>query len=92
MPSLSRITPDEMQQLRRRKTNEPRTDLLAPYIDFLKGLGTNEGGRVELEDADSQRATKRRLTVAGKQIGKRVKYRTSPDRTLVFELLDAEAA
>ncbi len=84
MPKFTTVPADEMSVLRKRKA--PKTDLIQPYIEFLKTVDQGGGGRAELETGETQRAIKRRITTAGKLMGLTVKYRTAPQGTLVFEL------
>jgi hypothetical protein len=45
-----------------------------------------EGGEVTLNGNEQKRTVKRRLTVAGRRLGKSVVYRRSSGNTLRFEI------
>jgi hypothetical protein len=72
MPKLDRLSKAEVEALRRRRN---RTQDLSQYLDFLSGLKSGDWGRITLEEGESQRAIKRRLTTASKQRGLNLKYK-----------------
>jgi cytochrome c-type biogenesis protein CcmH/NrfG len=63
---------------------------LAPYLELLSEVrqGNGVGGLVELEDEETQRAIKRRLSLAAKAQGTRLVWRTAAPGTLRFVLVE----
>ena len=52
----------------------------------------NGWGEIQLERDDNQRAIKRRTTIAGKELGKTVKWhRKSSNERLIFQVIDPQA-
>lgn len=86
MPKLEKLSPTEVEKLRRRKT---RTQDLSQYFAFLDGLRPGEWGRVTLDPGESQRAIKRRLTTAGKQKSMELKYKAGKgeEGQIIFEVM-----
>lgn len=84
MPGFRTLSEDEIA--RRRRVRAPRPDLLQPYVDYIKDLAAGAWSELQLEASETQRAVKRRLTTAAKQLGKRVKYRKGADGAITFEL------
>lgn len=84
MPHFEKLPESEVEKLRKRKT--PREGLLDPYFAFLDTMNAGDWGTVALDDGESQRAVKRRLTTASKQRGMQIKYRKSDQGKILFEL------
>ncbi len=61
---------------------------LTPYLAMIAAVRAagGVGGHVLLEDDENQRAEKRRLSVAAKDQGDTLVWRTAPDRQLRFVL------
>ncbi len=85
MPKLEKLSKEDVEKLRRRKT---RTQDLSEYLSYLDKLKSGEWGRVTLEPGESQRAIKRRLTSASKQKGMDIKYKygKGEEGQIVFEV------
>jgi hypothetical protein len=63
------LTDEEIVELTRRRTVGGGIDL-SPYRDGVNAAAVDGGwGKVELESSDTQRTVKRRMTVAGKELG-----------------------
>src|SRR5687767_11075246 len=86
MPKIRTLSAEEIA--RYKKPRAPRPDLLQPYVDYLRGVEAGRWSALEMEAGETQRAVKRRLTTAGKSMGKKIKYRKGADGTLVFEVSD----
>lgn len=85
MVKLERVTQDEIDSMRKRRA---QTLDLTEYNNFLEGKQIGEWGRLVLEEGDTQRTAKRRLTTASKQKGFGVKYRKTSDGQILFQLRD----
>ena len=59
-----------------------RVSLSNSLVDLQPG----DGGEITLQDGDSQRAIKRRVTTAAKRQNKTTRWRDSQDGVLRFEL------
>jgi hypothetical protein len=70
----------------RRGPGVPRLDL-QPYRGFLEDLTLGEGGILELEEGETQRVVKRRLSMAAAEQGASIKWRTAPAGQLRFQLI-----
>ena len=66
MPTFTKLSQEEVEQLRRRR---PQTQDLGEYLAYLDTLKPGEWGAVTLEEGETQRVVKRRLTIAAKQKG-----------------------
>lgn len=84
MAKFEKLSQAEIEKMRRRKT--PTQGLLDPYLKFLDGLNTGDWGSVEIEEGETQRAVKRRLTTASKQKGVEIKYKKSEEGKVLFEV------
>ena len=84
MPRFRTLSSSEVEKLKKRKA--PRPDLLADYHTYLEGRKTGDWGAISLEQGESQRAVKRRLTTASKQRGVQIKYRTGDTGEIMFEI------
>ncbi len=84
MPTFGKLTSEEVAGLAGRR-GQQKMDL-PEYEDFLEQLDVGEWGRITLEADEKQRTIKRRLSAAGKQIGKTLKYRRAPEGQLVVEV------
>ena len=89
MPRFERLSAAEVERLRRRRVT---TLDLSQYIAFLDTLRPGDWGAVSLEDGESQRVVKRRLTTAAKQRGWELRYRKTQDGRIIFEVRAAESA
>jgi hypothetical protein len=68
---------------------------LSEYKSWIEQAAqhANGWGEIELAPEDSQRAIKRRTTIAGKELGKTVKWhRKSNHGRLIFRVLDPQSA
>ncbi|MBI4507735.1 MAG: hypothetical protein HY691_19570 [Chloroflexi bacterium] len=83
MPKFAKVPPAEVERLKRR---QPTTLDLSPYVAFLETLKSGDWGTVTLEEGESQRAIKRRLTTAAKQKGIPIRYRKSKEGKIYFEV------
>ena len=86
MPIFTSLSKHDLAAYRK-TSRQPRLELLQPYLSFLQDKSLGEGGIVQLEADEQPRTVKRRLTVAAKQQGKKLKYRTGPEGQLVFEIV-----
>lgn len=86
MPTFEPLPKDAFA--RRRRTNQPRTVDLTPYEEFLRPLSVGEGGLITLEEGDLPRVVKRRLSVAARERGVAVRWRTAPEGKLRFQLVE----
>jgi hypothetical protein len=59
---------------------------LSEYEAYLDSLKPGEWGAIALEDAESQRAVKRRLTTASKRKGITIKYKRTKEGVVMFEV------
>jgi hypothetical protein len=60
---------------------------LTEYERFLAGQKPQEVGEASLEENETERAVKRRLTVAARIQGKRLQYsKRAPEGTVVFRV------
>ena len=84
MPQLARVLREEDM---RGGTNTSRMDL-TPYIGLLETVRSQDGlgGMLTLEEGESQRAEKRRLSIAAKQQGYKLTWRKSGPGELRFVL------
>ncbi len=90
MPQLAKVLTQEDMS---RGTTTARMDLSA-YVDIIESIRSQDGvgGEVELSDGESQRAEKRRLSLAAKQAGMNLTWRKSRDGTLRFVLSEPGGA
>ena len=82
MPTFAKLSQDEVDQLRRRR---PQTQDLGEYLAYLDTLKAGEWGSITLEEGDTQRVVKRRLTTAAKEKGMTLKYKRAPEGQIIFE-------
>jgi len=85
MPTVRALTPQEVEQLRRRGT---RVDL-TPYLADLSILSIGDWGLIELKEGDKVPTIKRRYTVAAKEQGKKLVYKRRRMVGLPFEVREA---
>lgn len=85
MPKMERLSSEEVERLKRRRS---RTPDLSEYSKFLDGLKPGDWGRVTLAEGESQRAIKRRLTTASRDKNMALKYRPNKGEQgqIVFEV------
>jgi hypothetical protein len=84
------LTAERIAELTRRGTGSDGVDL-TEYKEWVRNAATEGWGQIELEATDSVRAIKRRTTIAGKELGKIVKWnRRSTAESLIFQIFDRE--
>ncbi len=85
MPTLERVLRED--DLHRGGAGGGGLDL-TPYLDMLAAIRTEGGvgGLITLAEGEQQRAEKRRLSVAAKDQGYKLVWRTAPERKLRFVL------
>jgi hypothetical protein len=85
------LSPDEIADLTRRRSGASTVDL-EPYKNAISQTMSDGGwGSIEIESGDSQRAIKRRTTVAGKEMGKVIKWnRKSSAHRLIYQVINPE--
>jgi hypothetical protein len=84
MPVFETLSEAEVEQYRRRRA--PTFDL-REYLAYLDTLQPGQLGAVRLQPGETQRAVKRRLTLAAKQRGMEIRYRrNAEDGRIVFEV------
>ncbi len=76
MPRFEKVPEEAARQWGRRGV--PSLDL-SEYRAFLEELQPGEWGRITLAEGESQRAVKRRLTMAAKDLDKLLRYRRAPE-------------
>ena len=86
MPKFEKLSQEEIERLRSRRSSNQD---LGEYVSYLDTLQPGDWGAVSLEDGETQRVIKRRLTVAGKRQGKEVKYKKGQEGRIVFEVREA---
>jgi hypothetical protein len=61
---------------------------LSPYLDIIESIRSEGGvgGEVTLQEEESKRTEKRRLSIAAKQLGTKVTWRKGEDGVLRFVL------
>ncbi len=84
MPSLARV----LQQEDLKSGGQVTRMDLSPYIDIIESIRSDGGvgGEVTLQDDESKRTEKRRLSTAAKQLGTKLTWRKSEDGVLRFVL------
>lgn len=83
MARFRKLSGAEIEELRKRRAPTLNLD---EYLDYLGTLTPGDWGAVTLEQGESQRAIKRRLTMAGKQKGISIRYRKGEEGKIVFEV------
>ena len=83
MPEFSRLSPEEVVKLRGKR--QTKLDL-TEYREFVNSLDPGDWARVTLEEGESQRTVKRRLTTAAKLEGRDLKYRRSHEGQIIVQL------
>jgi hypothetical protein len=83
VPTFRKLSLEELEKTRARRRNSVD---LTEYTAFIAGLSAGEGGEVTLNGNEQKRTVKRRLTVAGRRLGKSVVYRRSAGGTIRFEI------
>ena len=84
MPKFEKLSEAEVEKLKKRRA--PTLDL-SQYEAYLDTLRPGEWGAVALEEGDSQRAVKRRLTMASKRKGMEIRYKNNADDgRIIFEV------
>jgi hypothetical protein len=88
MPTFRRMSAEELGPPIRPRYPKPD---LTPYLEFLYDFSSGEFGEITLGEAETQKAIKRRLTIAAKQLNKRIRYkrirqRGSDDHLIRFEV------
>jgi hypothetical protein len=79
---FEKLTKTEVEKFTKRTVRIDLTEYLA-YLDTLK---TGDWGAVTLEAEDNQRSIKRRLTMAAKEKGLKLKYKPTTDGRIVFQV------
>jgi hypothetical protein len=82
MPSVRKLTAEEIQRLRSRGS---RVDL-SPYESGLRDLNPGDWGLIQLEPTDKVPTVKRRYTMAAKNQGKVLVYKRLRNQTIPFEV------
>jgi hypothetical protein len=87
MPSVRKLTLDEVQRLRSRGS---RVDL-GPYEASLRDLEPGDWGIIELDAGDKVPTIKRRYTIAAKNQGKAIVYKRLRTGKIPFEVRALQA-
>jgi len=83
MPRFRRVSSDESDGY---FVKRARMDL-SEYDEFLSGLQSRDVSEARMSDGETERAVKRRLTVAAKAQGKQLQYSKRADPgTVVFRV------
>ena len=83
MPVFRRLSTEEVAAMRARRRGSVD---LTEYSEFVRTLGSGEGGEIVLGDSEQKRTVKRRLTRAARQMNKDVRYRRSEGNVIRFEI------
>ena len=84
MPSFTKLSNREVQELQRRRSN---LQDLTEYLNYLQTLKVGDWGSIHLSQDDTQRSVKRRTSIAATNQAKKIVWRRSPDAsTLVFRV------
>jgi hypothetical protein len=83
MPILSKLTKEEIDTLTRRRT--PNIDL-SEYLRFLDNMNVGDWGSVTLNEGESRRVVKRRLTTAVRSRGWDIRYKPAGENRFYFRL------
>ncbi len=86
MPVFKKLSREQVGELKP-KRDQPKDDILAPYIAEVEKIEPGEGIEIDLTPEDNPRAVKRRLTIAAKSLGKQLKYRDGSENKIVAEIL-----
>ena len=90
MPTFETLNQDEVAELTRRRSTCGGVDL-TPYKSAIQGVLEVGWGRVRLATDDNVRATKRRMTLAGKELNRVVKWsRKSTPAELIYQIIGQE--
>ncbi len=85
MPNFRKLSDAEVSHLTRRHTN---LQDLTEYLEYLGSLKVGDWGAIDLSEDDSQRAIKRRTSLAASSQGKKVVWRRSLSATsLIFQIV-----
>lgn len=83
MPIFEKLSPEEVERLKRRR---PPVQDLSAYLSYLDTLHPGDWGAIRLEDGESQRVIKRRLTIAAKMKGREIRYKRGEEGRIIFEV------
>ena len=83
MPDFRRVPPGESERYFLKRGQMDLTE----YEKFLSGVKSQDVAEVQLGEGETERAVKRRLTVAAKNQGKRLQYSKRANAgTVVFRV------
>ncbi len=83
MARFEKLSEVAIEELRKRRAP---TLNLQEYVAYLSTLSSGDWGAVTLEEGESQRAIKRRLTIASRQQGLEIRYKRGEEGKIVFEV------
>jgi hypothetical protein len=83
MPKFEKLTASEVERLKKRRN---ATQDLSAYLSYLDTLKSGDWGALTLEQGETQRAIKRRLTMASKQKGIILRYKKGDEGRIIFEV------
>jgi hypothetical protein len=83
MARFEKLSETAIEELRKRRAP---TLNLQEYMTYLSTLSPGDWGAVTLDEGESQRAVKRRLTIASRQKGLEIRYKRGEEGKIVFEV------
>lgn len=86
MPTFRPLDREEVNVL-----GTPRKVDIRPYVEWLKGLKTGEGGEVLLDPKENRRVVMRRLRMAAKHLNMSIRFRgVTNAQQIIFEIFSEE--
>jgi len=83
VPTFSKLSREEVAARQPR----PKGSLdLTTYLEFVRELNPGEGGELILQEGESPRTIKRRLSMAATRLKRNIRWRHSQDGVLRFEV------
>jgi len=83
MARFEKLSEAAIEEYRKRRAP---TFNLQEYVAYLSTLKPGDWGAVILEEGESQRAIKRRLTIASRQQGMEIRYKRGETGKIIFEV------
>jgi hypothetical protein len=83
MPDFKRVSPRDAERYFLKRGHMDLTE----YENFLRDLKSGDVSEARMSEDETERAIKRRLTVAAKSLGKQIQYSNRADEgAIVFRL------
>ena len=80
MPKFDRVPLTEAKT-KTARLNSKRAQIIAEYVAYIEQLGVGEAGRLQAAEGEPITAVRRRIGVAGKQLGRKLTIRRTGDET-----------